>query len=110
MRASCATRLGITITNSTQSAHQADGSSPLKVLGEIHTYFQRDNHELYFEGLGVENLDSDILAGIPFMMKNDVSVRPARHQVCLGEDVYSYGADSVSVDRHVVWHAQVIRA
>lgn len=63
VRASCATRLGITITSSTQSAHQADGSSPLKVLGEIRTYFQRDNHELYFEGLGVKNLDSDFWRG-----------------------------------------------
>lgn len=110
MRASCATRLGITVTSSTQSAHQADGSSPLRVMGETRTYFQRDNQRLYFEGLVVENLDSDILAGIPFMTQNDVSVRPAKHQVCLGDNIYSYGSQTVATDRHAVRRAHVIRA
>lgn len=34
MKASCATRLGVTVTASAQSAFQADGSSLLKVVGE----------------------------------------------------------------------------
>lgn len=110
MRASCATRLGVTITSSTQSAHQADGSSPLRVMGEVRTCFQRDNQRLYFEGLVVENLDSDILAGIPFMTQNDVSVRPAKHQVCLGENIYSYGAHTDASGGHAVRRAHVIRA
>ncbi|KAJ8388921.1 hypothetical protein AAFF_G00126770 [Aldrovandia affinis] len=110
MKASCATQLGVTITGSTQSAHQADGSSLLKVLGEIRTHFQRDGHNLYFEGLVVEDLDSDILAGIPFMEKNDVSIRPAKHQICLGDDVYRYGTYHTSTDRHAVQRAHVLRA
>ncbi|KAJ8377293.1 hypothetical protein AAFF_G00261420 [Aldrovandia affinis] len=110
MKASCATQLGVTITGSTQSAHQADGSSLLKVLGEIRTHFQRDGHNLYFEGLVVEDLDSDILAGIPFMEKNDVSIRPAKHQICLGDDVYRYGTYHTSTDRHAVRRAHVLRA
>ncbi|KAJ8400994.1 hypothetical protein AAFF_G00389510 [Aldrovandia affinis] len=110
MKASCATQLGVTITGSTQSAHQADGSSLLKVLGEIRTHFQRDGHNLYFEGLVVEDLDSDILAGIPFMEKNDVSIRPAKHQICLGDDVYRYGTYHTATDRHAVRHAHVLRA
>ncbi|KAJ8414133.1 hypothetical protein AAFF_G00067310 [Aldrovandia affinis] len=95
---------------STQSAHQADGSSLLKVLGEIRTHFQRDGHNLYFEGLVVEDLDSDILAGIPFMEKNYVSIRPAKHQICLGDDVYRYGTYHTSTDRHAVRRAHVLRA
>ncbi|KAL2076333.1 hypothetical protein ACEWY4_028085 [Coilia grayii] len=109
MRSSCATRLGVTITGSTQSAHQADGSSPLKVLGETRTYFQRDSLTLYFEGLVVENLDSDVLAGIPFMEVNDVSIRPAKHQVCLGDNVFCYGSNRTAVDRHAVQRAHVLR-
>lgn len=41
---------------------------------------------LYFEGLVVDNLDVDILAGIPFMEYTDKSVRPAKRQLVL-EDI-----------------------
>ncbi|CAC5386067.1 unnamed protein product [Mytilus coruscus] len=67
IRASAATKLNAKITSSSQSANQADGSSPLTVVGETRLTFTRDKHQLYFEGLVVEKLDSDILAGIPFM-------------------------------------------
>ena len=41
----------------------------------------------------VENLDTEILAGIPFMGKNDVSIRPPRREVILGDNhVYTYGS------------------
>ena len=109
MKASCATRLGVTVTKTTQLAHQADGSSPLKVVGEVRTCFQRGGQNLYFEGLVVENLDSDILAGIPFMVKNDVSIRPAKHQVCVGENTYYYGNQHKG-DRHAVRRAHVLSA
>jgi len=99
MKASCATRLGVTITSSSQSAHQADGSSLLHVIGETRTAFSRDGHELYFEGLVVENLDTDILAGIPFMEKNDVSIRPHKHQVIIQDSsVYTYGSVQTTGD------------
>lgn len=84
MRASTATKLNAKITGSSQSAHQADGSSPLTVLGETRLHFTLDGHELYFEGLVVENLDTEVLAGIPFMEMNDISIRPSRREVCIG--------------------------
>ena len=60
------------IENSTQDAVQADGSSPLGVKGE--TYFEctRGNDIFKFEGLVVENLQADVLAGIPFQEDNAV--------------------------------------
>lgn len=33
----------------------------------------------------IENLDIDVLAGIPFMESNDISVRPYKHQVLIGD-------------------------
>lgn len=42
--ASTATYLNAEITLSSQFAHQADGSSPLKVIGETRLTFVRDNH------------------------------------------------------------------
>jgi hypothetical protein len=46
-----------------------------------------------FEGLVVEDFDVDILAGIPFIEINDVSVRPPKRKITIGgKYVYSYGS------------------
>ena len=45
--------------------------------------------------LVVENLDVDILGGIPFMEKNDLTTRPAKRQTILGNGtVYLYGSET----------------
>ena len=93
IRHSTAMSLHANIRDSTQSAHQADGSSPLKVIGETTLSFNRDGHNFHFEGLVVENLDVDILAGIPFMEYNDITIRPAKRQIILADDsTYTYGS------------------
>lgn len=47
----------------------------------------------------IENLDIDVLAGIPFMESNDISVRPLKHQVLIGDNtIYTYGA---SLPKHI---------
>ena len=52
----------------------------------------RGNSELTLEALVVNNLDVDILAGIPFLFANDVSVRPAKQQIIIGgADIIYYG-------------------
>lgn len=111
IRASTATYLNAEITRSSQSAHQADGSSPLKVIGETRLTFVRDNHKLYFEGLVVENLDSEVLAGIPFMENNDIAIRPSRCQVLIGNDsVYQYQFSDTEMQRHAVRRTHIVRA
>ena len=83
-------RLGYQMKPSSQSVHQADGSSPLHVVGEIRFSF---THTFILEGLVVENLDVDVLAGTPFMESNDIAVRPAKHQVILGDGtIHNYGS------------------
>ena len=78
--------LGCQVTPSSQSVHQADGSSPLHVVGETCLPFT-------FEGLVVENLDVDVLAGTPFMESNDIKVRPVKRQVILGDGtIHNYGS------------------
>lgn len=110
IKASFATQLDMTVIGSTQSAFQADGACLLRVVGERRMYFQRDGHSLFFEGLVVENLDSDVLAGILFMEKNDITIRPAKRRICLGDDVYSYGCLQTTMDRHAERRAHVLRA
>ena len=51
MRQSTATRLACRVKGSSQSAHQADGSSPFKMVGETHVVFTRDERKFEFEGL-----------------------------------------------------------
>lgn len=83
-------RLGCRVTRSSQSVHQANGSSPLDVVGETRVTFIREVLECAFEGLVVSNLAVDILTGTLFMEVNDVSVRPARSQVIIGDNIISF--------------------
>ena len=111
IRLSTVHRLGADIKASSQSARQADGYSPLKVMGETNINFTRDQQQFYFEGLVVENLDVEILAGTPFMEANDVAVRPARREVIVGNgSIYHYGSTDNSKSDSAVRHAVILRA
>ena len=97
IRASTAKAIGwINITDSIQSAHQADGSSLLDVIGETRLTFTINENQFTFVGLVVENLDVEVLVGTPFMKHNDIAIRPARRQITLSDGtVYSYGSTPV---------------
>ena len=110
IRASTARGMGMLIQSSSQSANQADGRSPLKVLGEVRVKFCRDNKEFFFEGLVVDMLDVEVLAGMPFMERNDISIRPAKRQITLSDgETFTYGSRDGSV-LHRVRRACVLRA
>ena len=85
IRLSTVQKLKVDICKSTQSAHQADGSSPLKVIGETKLSFTRGKHVFQFEGLVVENLDVEVHAGTLFMEANDIAVRPAKRLATLAD-------------------------
>ena len=92
---STAKHLGCPIISSAQSIQQADGSSQLQVVGEIWISFTRDNTEFTFEGLVVQDLDVEVLAGTPFMEANEVAVRPTKREVLLGKgSTYTYGSQA----------------
>ena len=59
-------------------------------MGETHINLSRDNIDLKLAVLVVNDLDIDILAGIPFMSSNDVSVRPSKHQILIGDSSIVY--------------------
>ena len=45
-----------------------------------------------YEGMVVENLDVEVLAGTPFMEANDITVRPAKRLITLaGGSFFTYG-------------------
>jgi hypothetical protein len=64
-----------------------------------------------FEGLVVEDLDVDILAGISFMEINDVSLRPSKREITIGDKhIYSYGSVPSNSQTKSRDHAHVLRA
>ena len=104
-------RLGCHVTPSSQSVHQADGSSPLHVVGETRFPFTCKGHTFTFEGLVVENLDVDVLAGTPFMESNDIAVRPAKRQVILGDGtIHNYGSQQPVTINSTARRAIVLRS
>ena len=88
IRLSTVQKLQVEIYKSAQSAHQADGSSPLKVVGETKLSFTRGQHVFQFEGLVVENLDVEVLAGTPLMEANDIAVLPAKRLINLADSAF----------------------
>ena len=111
IRLSTSQRLGDEMKQSFQSAHQADGSSPLKALGETRFSLTRGNHLFQFEGLVVENLGADVLAGTPFMEANDITIRPAKRQVILTDNtIFRSGSTNLPTAFNAVRRTPVLRA
>jgi len=73
--------IGAPIKHSSQQALQADGMTLLAVAGKTHLILSRADKQLALDALIVDNLDVDILAGTPFLITNDITVRPAKCQV-----------------------------
>ena len=73
-----------------QKAFQADGITAMTVKGETHLTLSRDNISLSLEALVVDDLDVDVLAGTPFMIANDISVRPSKCQVRIQDSLVIY--------------------
>ena len=67
-------------------ALQADGKSPLAIKGETRFTLTYSNKSFHLEALVVENLDVEILAGIPFLSQNDITLRPALQQIQFSDD------------------------
>ena len=90
IRHSTAKQLGLPTYRSSQNVHQADGKSPLKVTGETKVKFVRGSLTFTFHALVVEDLDVDILGGVPFTDCNDISIRTSKQLIILedGSKVY----------------------
>ncbi|CAG2214262.1 unnamed protein product [Mytilus edulis] len=74
IKATSADNIGVTIRKSNRSALQADGVTPLNIVGECHFTLSRDGIELQLEAIVLNDSDVDKLAGIHFMSLNDVAI------------------------------------
>ena len=64
---SLAVQLGMKIAPTRHSANQADGKTKLTPRGEVHVTLTRHDMKFTLQALVVEELDCDVLAGVPFM-------------------------------------------
>ena len=106
---SFATSIDLPIKPASQFARQADGHTPLDVVGEIICTLHRGDSNFSLDALVVRKLDVDVLAGNPFLTVNDIATRPAKRQVIVGgKNIVSYGAATtrnVSIRRAVLLRA-----
>ena len=90
---SFARAVGVPVKAASQMPRQADGITPLDVVGEVHCEVTRGTNTFSLDALVVKRLDVDVLAGNPFLSANDIAVRPAKHQIIIqGAEVVQYGA------------------
>ena len=78
-----ARKIGVKIHPNTQEAGQADGVSHLDTVGEVHLSMTRNGKTFKFDGLVVTRLNDDVLAGMPFLVKNDVGIRPSKSLIII---------------------------
>jgi len=98
-----ATHAGIPI--STQGVHQgavqADANSKLDIVGEVKSVtLRRGSHVFTLDALVTRQDVGDIIAGEPFLERNDIAVRSAKKQIIIrGNEIISYpsAADSSSL-------------
>ena len=113
IKAILAKAMNLKVTRTSQSARQADGLSPLTVTGETRMMLSHGSHKLVFEGLVVENLGVDALGGTPFMVQNDLTIRPAKHMIILRDKSvihYGCGRNGSPPDQHSIRRAHILGA
>ena len=95
VRASAAQMNGFPIAPASQMARQANGVTPIDVIGEVHCSVTRGQWTLDLDALVVRQLDVNILAGNSFMTHNDIGVRPAKRQIEIGgTEIITYNSPS----------------
>ena len=113
IKESCALKAQMPIKSTLHTANQADGKSKLDAVGEVHVTLTRGSLKLQLEAVVVKDLDSDLLAGVPFMKEHNICLDIANDQVFLGKYPipYDYVSNKTVQSRNSI-HAQsyVLRA
>ena len=79
----------------------------MDVIGEVHCSLARGQWIFELDALVVRQQDVDILVGNPFMVRNDIGVRPAKRQIEIGGTaIISYSSPSRHTRQPNVWRTQ----
>ena len=106
-------KLGLKSRPAAQGATQADGRTPLNVIGETSFNIERDGMVLAWSGLIVKQLSADIICGTPFMERHDISIRPARKEIIFHThgNTYQYNPETpIRSNAVAIRRVEVLRA
>ena len=108
IKSSVARSIGAPTNQSSQHALQADAVTPLALAGEAHLILSRADKQLALDALVLDDLDVDILVGTPFLIANDITVRPAKCQVRIQDSgiIHYEPTDDTTTGSHAVRRAQ----
>ena len=76
-------RLSMPMTPATQRASLADGRTMLKTCGEVQIILHRGNNSFKLNALVVEELDVEILGGMPFLLQNNLVLDIPRGRIMM---------------------------
>ena len=84
-------RANIKVSATLHGAKGAD-KSPISVQGEVHFTLHFGSIKMPISGLVMDNLDCDILAGVPFCKVNKIAVDLYKEEISIDEVTIPYGA------------------
>ncbi|KAK6194705.1 hypothetical protein SNE40_000288 [Patella caerulea] len=90
IRHSIANTLSVPILPTKHTASQADGKSKLTIIGEIHIIVTRGAMQLKLDALVVQDLDAEILGGMPFLKQNNIVLDIPNDSIRIGNQVIQY--------------------
>ena len=103
IREDVAKQLGVKIVpNSSQVPSLADGTTALNIVGEVHLSFMRHNLSFHMDALVVDSLSAPILAGMPFLEQNDITIAFRSRSVIFSDgSSYLYSKDQTRIAPNV---------
>ena len=93
----CAESLNLPVSKTTACASQADGTSDLKIIGEVHVKLSRGNKQYQFDALVANKLTDKVIAGLPFLELHDIYSRPSKKTIYIGKEEVPYDAQNRSM-------------
>ena len=84
--------MGLSYSKTNQGAQQVDMKTPLPIVGEVSgVKITKGAHVFILDALITKDDIGDIVAGEPFLERNDVALRPAKRQIIIrGREIISY--------------------
>ena len=90
------------INPTSHTASQADGTTKLQACGEVHVVLSRGDKKFKLQAVVVKHLDSDILAGMPFLKENGIVLDIPKDTIMIGKETVKYNlSESQASSSHI---------
>ena len=107
IRHSLAVELDMNISPTGHSASQADGKTRMTSRGEVHVILTRNDLKFNLQVLVIEELDCDVLAGVPFMCTHGIVLDLPNDEIIIaGKYHVPYSASHKANAPHAIRRSQ----